>query len=150
MELELQSKIRAQVEQAKKDLSTLQKKSYTISYDGDRTRIELTRQEFEERTQDLVERTMDFVHQLLAGVALTPNDVDLVLLVGGSTKMPMVKSAVEALFPGRVRVEDPDLAVAKGAALAAAIEWNERIQEIASGQKTAEGSTFPSMLPREP
>ena len=140
MELELQSKIRAQVEQAKKDLSTLQKKSYTISYDGDRTRIELTRQEFEERTQDLVERTMDFVHQLLAGVALTPNDVDLVLLVGGSTKMPMVKSAVEALFPGRVRVEDPDLAVAKGAALAAAIEWNERIQEIASGQKTAEES----------
>lgn len=140
MELELQSKIRAQVEQAKKDLSTLQKKSYTISYDGDRTRIELTRQEFEERTQDLVERTMDFVHQLLAGVALTPNDVDLVLLVGGSTKMPMVKSAVEALFPGKVRVEDPDLAVAKGAALAAAIEWNERIQEIASGQKTAEES----------
>ena len=144
MELELQSKIRAQVEQAKKDLSTLQKKSYTISYDGDRTRIELTRQEFEERTQDLVERTMDFVHQLLAGVALTPNDVDLVLLVGGSTKMPMVKSAVEALFPGRVRVEDPDLAVAKGAALAAAIEWNERIQEIASGQKTAEESEIAS------
>lgn len=146
MESELQFKIKAQVEQAKKDLSTLQKKSYTISYDGDRTRIELTREEFEERTQDLVERTMDFVHQLLDGVELTPNDVDLVLLVGGSTKMPMIRSAVEALFPGKVRVEDPDLAVAKGAALAAAIEWNERIQEIASGQKTAEESEIAESL----
>lgn len=146
MEAELQFKIKAQVEQAKKDLSTLQKKSYTISYDGDRTRIELTRAEFEERTQDLVERTIDFVHQLLDGVGLTPNDVDLVLLVGGSTKMPMIKSAVEALFPGKVRVEDPDLAVAKGAALAAAIEWNERIQQIASGQKTAEESEIAESL----
>lgn len=150
MEAELQFKIKAQVEQAKKDLSTLQKKSYTISYDGDRTRIELTREEFEERTQDLVERTIDFVHQLLDGVELAPNDVDLVLLVGGSTKMPMIKSAVEALFPGKVRVEDPDLAVAKGAALAAAIEWNERIQEIVSGQKTTEESEIAeSLVPDE-
>ena len=146
MEQELQSKIRAQVEQAKKDLSTLPKKSYPISYDGDRTRIDLTREEFEERTRDLVERTMDFVHRLLDDVDLTPDAIDLVLLVGGSTRMPMIKSAVEALFPGKVRVEDPDLAVAKGAALAAAIEWNERIQEIASGQKTAEESGIAESL----
>lgn len=146
MEQELQSKIRAQVEQAKKDLSTLPKKSYPISYDGDRTRIDLTREEFEERTRDLVERTMDFVHRLLDDVDLTPDAIDLVLLVGGSTRMPMIKSAVEALFPGKVRVEDPDLAVAKGAALAAAIGWNERIQEIASGQKTAEESGIAESL----
>lgn len=146
MEQELQSKIRAQVEQAKKDLSTLPKKSYPISYDGNRTRIDLTREEFEERTRDLVERTMDFVHRLLDDVDLTPDAIDLVLLVGGSTRMPMIKSAVEALFPGKVRVEDPDLAVAKGAALAAAIEWNERIQEIASGQKTAEESGIAESL----
>lgn len=146
MEAELQFKIKAQVEQAKKDLSTLQKKSYTISYDGDRTRIELTREEFEARTQDLVERTIDFVHQALDSVGLTPDGIDLVLLVGGSTKMPMIKSAVEALFPGKVRVEDPDLAVAKGAALAAAIEWNERIQEIVSGEKTVEDSEIADSL----
>lgn len=146
MESELQFKIRAQVEQAKKDLSTLQKKSYTISHDGDRTRIELTREEFEERTRDLVECTMDFVHQLLDGVELMPDDIDLVLLVGGSTRMPMIKAAVEGLFPGKVRVEEPDLAVAKGAALAAAIEWNERIQEIASGKKSTEESEIAESL----
>lgn len=133
MEVELQQKIKAQIEQAKKDLSTLQKKSYTISYDGDRTRIELTREDFESRTQDLVEQTMDFVNHLLEKTGFSADHVDVVLLVGGSTKMPMIRAAVEAMFPGKVRVEDPDLAVAKGAALAAAIEWNERLQTIASG-----------------
>ena len=133
MEVELQQKIKAQIEQAKKDLSTLQKKSYTISYDGDRTRIELTREDFESRTQDLVEQTMDFVNHLLEETGFSTDNVDVVLLVGGSTKMPMIRTAVEAMFPGKVRVEDPDLAVAKGAALAAAIEWNERLQTIASG-----------------
>ena len=133
MELELQQKIKAQIEQAKKDLSTLQKKSYTISYDGDRTRIELTREDFESRTKDLVEQTMDFVTHLLNDCSISAYNVDVVLLVGGSTRMPMIKNAVEAMFPGKVRVEDPDLAVAKGAALAAAIEWNERVQTIASG-----------------
>lgn len=130
MDDELRSTIRAQVEQAKKDLSTLEKKSYTIKYDGDRTRIELTRQEFEELTQDLVQQTMDFVHQLLSDVSFTPDDVDVVLLVGGSTLMPMIKNAVEVLFPDKVRVEQPNLAVAKGAALSAAIEWNERLADI--------------------
>lgn len=133
MEVELQQKIKAQIEQAKKDLSTLQKKSYTISYDGDRTRIELTREDFESRTQDLVEQTMDFVNHLLEETGFSTDNVDVALLVGGSTKMPMIRTAVEAMFPGKVRVEDPDLAVAKGAALAAAIEWNERLQTIASG-----------------
>lgn len=133
MEVELQQKIKAQIEQAKKDLSTLQKKSYTISYDGDRTRIELTREDFESRTQDLVEQTLDFVNHLLEKTGFSADNVDVVLLVGGSTKMPMVRAAVEAMFPGKVRVEDPDLAVAKGAALAAALEWNERLQTIASG-----------------
>lgn len=130
MDKELKDTIRAQVEQAKKDLSTLEKKSYTIKYDGDRTRIELTRNDFEEQTQDLVEQTMDFVHQLLSGVGMSADDVDVVLLVGGSTFMPMIKNAVENLFPGKVRVEQPNLAVAKGAALSAAIEWNERIVDI--------------------
>lgn len=130
MDDELRATIRAQVEQAKKDLSTLEKKSYTIKYDGDRTRIELTRQEFEELTQDLVQQTMDFVHQLLSDVDFAPDDVDVVLLVGGSTLMPMIKNAVEAVFPGKVRVEQPNLAVAKGAALSAALEWNERIATI--------------------
>ena len=130
MDGELKAKIRAQVEQAKKDLSTLEKKSYVINYDGDRTRIELTRQEFEEQTQDLVQRTMDFVHKLLTEANITPDNIDIVLLVGGSTFMPMIRSAVEALFPEKVLMEQPNLAVAKGAAISAAIEWNVSLAQI--------------------
>lgn len=91
MDDELRAAIRAQEEQAKKDLSTLEKKSYTIKYDGDRTRIELTRQEFEELTQDLVQQTIEYIHSLLSDTNLKPEDVDDVLLIGGPTQMPMNK-----------------------------------------------------------
>jgi molecular chaperone DnaK (HSP70) len=53
----------------------------------------------------------------------------------------MIKTAVEGLFPGKVRVEQPDLAVAKGAALAAAVEWNERVAKRLDGQEVDSGSS---------
>lgn len=118
MEFELQFKIKVLVEQAKKDLSILLKKSYTIRYDGDLTRIELTRKEFEARTQDLVDHAMNIVHRLLAEVEIDPAMVGQVLLAGGGSRMPMIRSALEAAFPGKLLIDDPDLAVAKGTALA--------------------------------
>jgi molecular chaperone DnaK (HSP70) len=136
MDAELRQKIRSQVEDVKKTLSNMPSKSFTISYAGDATRLEVTREKFEELTRDLVERTMDFVRQLLTTAKLSAENVDVVLLVGGSTRMPMVKAAVEGMFPGKVRVEQPDLAVAKGAALAAAVEFNERIQKRLEGEDT--------------
>jgi len=120
---ELRAAIRGQVEPTKKRLSQKATHSFNVSYAGDTSRIEVSAVKFEELTQDLVVRTMDFVHQLLSDNSLTPDNINVVLLVGGSTRMPMVKKAVEDLFPGKVRVEDPDLAVAKGAVLSAAIEW---------------------------
>lgn len=123
--------IRAQVEKAKKDLSGRLSKNYTIRDGSDRTRINITREEFNARCEDLVEQTMDFVDKLLEDTSCTPDDIDTVLLVGGSTLMPMISDAVKAKFPGdgKVLVEDPDLAVAKGAALAAAVEWNEIVRK---------------------
>jgi molecular chaperone DnaK (HSP70) len=129
MDAELRQRIRAEVETTKKALSSTQKRSFTINYAGTPTRLEIEREKFEELTRDLTERTMDFVRKLLTDSGISESAVDVVLLVGGSTRMPMVKAAVESLFPGRVRVEQPDLAVAKGAALAAAVEWNERLLE---------------------
>jgi molecular chaperone DnaK (HSP70) len=131
---ELRVIIKGHVEATKKLLSRKSAHSFNISYMGDTSRIEVSAEKFEELTQDLVERTMDFVQQLLSNNSLTPDDVDVVLLVGGSTRMPMIKKAVEGLFPSKVRVEDPDLAVAKGAALAAAIEYNEHINRRVTGQ----------------
>ena len=112
-------------------------KGFVITYAGDAARLEVTRVKFEERTQDLVVQTMDFVHQLLRTAGFSAGQVDVVLLVGGSTKMPMVKAAVEQVFPGKVRFEQPELAVAKGAALAAAIEFNERLSPVKKAEVAA-------------
>jgi len=140
MDAELRQRIRAEVETTKKSLSSLEKKSFTINYAGTPTRLEVERGKFEELTRDLVERTMDFVRKLLSDTGISSGDVDIVLLVGGSTMMPMVKAAVEAMFPNKVRVEQPNLAVAKGAALAAAVEWNERLLDQVEGNVNGEAA----------
>ena len=137
---ELRATITRQVEGTKKLLSKKSTHSFNISNAGDVSRIEVSVEKFEELTQDLVERTMDFVHQLLANNSLAPDDIDAVLLVGGSTRMPMIKKAIDGLFPGKARVEDPDLAVAKGAALAAAIEWMEGFEKRKKGETDAFGA----------
>ena len=112
---DIKAGIKIKVEDTKKALSRMDVRSINA---GDE-RIEVTKQDFEYVSKDLVDRTMNFVRQLLASNELTPDDVNTVLLVGGSSKMPMIQEAVKALFPGKVRVEDPDFAVAKGAAIAA-------------------------------
>ena len=134
MDAELRQRIRSQVEDVKKAISNMPSRNFTISYAGDATRLEVTREKFEEITLDLVEQTMDYVHQLLQTAGVSAGQVDVVLLVGGSTLMPMIKAAVEGVFPGKVRVEQPNLAVAKGAALAAAIEFNERLDKRVRGE----------------
>ena len=126
-----EAKIKSEAEDVKKSLSFADKKRCTISAEGDPiTRFDVTKQEFEEGCAGLVGRTIMFTRRLLDDTGFTPADVDVVLLVGGSTKMPMIENAVKELFPGegKVRVEDPDLAVAKGAALAAAIKLNEIVR----------------------
>lgn len=114
---ELRATIAALVEKLKMKLSALERVSCGVRHCGDRTRLEVTREELERLTQDLVQQTIDYVHTLLLDVNLKANDVDTVLLVGGATRMPMIRNAVEAIFPGKVRGEDSSLAISKGAAL---------------------------------
>ena len=139
---ELRAIIMRQVEGTKKLLSKKANHSINISYEGDVSRIEVSAEVFKERTQDLVEMTMDFVRQILENNSMSADDVNVVLLVGGSTRMPMIKEAVESMFPGKIRVEDPDLAVAKGAALKAAIECVERV--MGKSQKSGNGGGEPT------
>jgi hypothetical protein len=128
---ELKQKIRSIVEITKKQLSEVKTKKVTITYNGDITKFEISREKFEEMTKDLVDQTINYVRTLLSNASLGPNNVDIILLVGGSTFMPMIREAVEQVFPGnKVRFEEPNLAVAKGAALAAGIEFNEHIRKI--------------------
>jgi molecular chaperone DnaK len=80
----------------------------------------LTRKEFEELTLDIVERTRKPCLQAMMDAKLTPSDIDEVILVGGSTRIPMVRQLVEDIFgkPPDASI-NPDEAVAIGAAIQA-------------------------------
>jgi molecular chaperone DnaK len=82
--------------------------------------VEVTREEFEELIRPLIERTLAIATEVMATRDLTPKDVEDVLLVGGSTRVPAVQRAVEGLFGRRPSKRiNPDEAVALGAALLA-------------------------------
>lgn len=131
IEDEIRPTIMRQVEGIKKQLSKKSSHRFNISSSNGVDQIEVTAEEFKARTADLVEKTTNFVQALLDKNGMTPDDVDIVLLVGGSSKMPMIKEAVDAMFPGdkKVRIEKPDLAVAMGAALKSAMKVVEIYQE---------------------
>ena len=67
----------------------------------------LTRAKFEQLTQDLIERTRGPVEQALSDAKLTPDDIDEVILVGGSTRIPAVQELVRRLTGGK----DPNMTV---------------------------------------
>ncbi len=83
----------------------------------------LMRSTFDQITADLVERTVGPVRQALADAKLTENDVDEVILVGGSTRIPAVQNQVRRLTGGKDpnMTVNPDEVVALGAAVQAAV-----------------------------
>ena len=104
--------------EAKHTLSARSKAAIPINYQGRFAEIAVTREQFEEMTADLLERTSYTSRQLLGVAGLEWKDVQRVLLVGGSTRMPMVPRMLQALSGIQPdRTVNPDEAVARGAAL---------------------------------
>lgn len=84
--------------------------------------INLTRAKFEELTQDLVEMTMGPTRQALSDAGLTPQDINRVILVGGSTRIPAVQEAIKRFINKEPhRGVNPDECVAVGAAIQAGV-----------------------------
>lgn len=122
-------RLRDAAEQAKKELSTRLETRISLPYIAvdargpkhlERT---LTRAQFIAMIDDLLLRTMKIVDQALAAAKLTPKDIDQVVLVGGSTRIPRVQELVAEKF-GRAKINkdiNPDEVVAVGAAIQAAI-----------------------------
>src|SRR4051795_1212501 len=83
----------------------------------------ITRAKFEQLAQDLIERTRGPVEQALSDARLTADDIDEVILVGGSTRMPAVQNLVRSLTGGKDpnMTVNPDEVVAIGAALQAGV-----------------------------
>jgi|SRR5579864_8709454 len=120
-DLESFAELQVRAEEAKKRLSAVNVAPIAIVHDGRRGRYELDRPTFERLTADLMERTMALTRKVLDDQRLLPSEVAGVLLVGGSTRMPMVHELVQHAF-GRAPLTgvNVDEAVALGAAVAAA------------------------------
>ncbi len=121
---ELQQDIRIRAEQAKCALSTDVQTTVQVPLPdgkGDYTRT-FTRAELENLVNDLVEKTLSPCRQAVKDAGLSATDVDEVVLVGGSTRMPRVRQRVQALFGKPPHCElNPDEVVALGAAVQADI-----------------------------
>ena len=87
---------------AKLALSTKPKAVIPVNYQGKREAITVTRETFESITADLVAQCEDTTNLLLESQDLSWDDIDEVLLVGGSTKMPMIRDMVERLAGERI------------------------------------------------
>lgn len=123
-------------EKAKKLLTSKEKAPISINYMGERVRIELTRQKFDELTNDLLERTISLTEDIFIEAekkGYSKSSVSEILLVGGSSKMPQVAKRVKEAFNISTKMFDPDESVAKGAALYAdrKNEYNILLDEIA-------------------
>src|SRR6188508_409735 len=116
--------VRLEAERAKIRLSDSEKTEIGIDLPEEKGRFirELTRDQLEALTTDIVERTLGPCRLALKDAGLTPEGINEVVLVGGSTRMPMVRDRVQALFGKQPHCHlNPDEVVALGAAVQADI-----------------------------
>ena len=126
----LVAEIREKAEIAKKSLTTVAQTTIMLTVDGRHIRIKMTRDEFENRTIDLLNMTKELVEDAMENSGKSWSDIDHLLLIGGSTKMPMVKKMITALSGKDPELNvNPDEAVALGAAIQAYISVNESNDE---------------------
>lgn len=109
-------------EEAKRTLSVRAKATLTCDFQGKTCRLEVTREQFQEATRDLLDRTRFTTRQALQAAKLDWGAIDRVLLVGGASRMPMVRDMLRQLSGKEPDVSaSPDEAVAHGAALHAGL-----------------------------
>ncbi|HEX6468509.1 MAG TPA: Hsp70 family protein [Streptosporangiaceae bacterium] len=134
-----EQQLRRDAEDAKKALTTRTTHTVRVMHDGRVAAVEVTRERFEELTRDLLDRTIELTGRTLATAAdKGVTDYDELVLVGGSTKMPAVAARLENEIGLPPRLQDPDLAVAKGAALYAFEETYRRLLREGAADRAEE------------
>ena len=109
-------------EDAKRKLSNNDRAPVSVYYKGKTLTVQLTRKDFERMTADLMQRTRDTTELVLQQSGVEPGQLDEVVLIGGSTYMPIVEQTLREITkqePSRTLM--PERAVAEGAAIHAAI-----------------------------
>ena len=114
--------LRQDVIRAKEALSFAPSARIEFAWRGKKYLREISREVFEGLIRDIVDRTLGPCRDCMKDAGVEPEQIDEVVLVGGSTRIPMVRSAVEVLFRARPHTElNPDEVVALGAAVQAGI-----------------------------
>ncbi|WP_203933804.1 Hsp70 family protein [Virgisporangium ochraceum] len=105
-------------ENAKRNLTRRPSTTVKVAHDGREVDVTVTREEFETLTRSLLDRTMELTRQAIdAAKKRGVQKIDRVLLVGGSSRMPAVAARLNEELGVPTQLADPDLAVAKGAAV---------------------------------
>lgn len=125
---QIMQRLKNEAEKAKKDLSGVLTTTISLPFlTADETgpkhlEVTLTRAKFEELSSDLVERVMVPTRRSLSDAGLSPDKIDRVILVGGSTRIPAVQEAIKR-FTGKEPSKgvNPDEVVAMGAAIQGAV-----------------------------
>ncbi|ROS72082.1 molecular chaperone DnaK [Cellulomonas sp. PhB143] len=127
-------RLREAAEQAKKELSSATSTNISMQYlsmsENGPVHLDekLTRAQFQQMTQDLIDRTKAPFHAVIRDAGISVGDIDHVVLVGGSTRMPVVSDVVKELTGGKEpnKGVNPDEVVAVGAALQAGVISGDR------------------------
>lgn len=117
------AKLKAAAEHAKRLISSAGKTTVEIEVEGNPYSVDVTRAQFEALNAKIFNRTLDTVKAVIKDSKLTASEIDDVVLVGGSTRVPRVQELLSDFFGGRqlCRSINPDEAVAVGAAVQGAI-----------------------------
>jgi molecular chaperone DnaK len=106
---------------------------YLLEHEGTAIHLslELSRIDYEEMIEDYINATIDAVHIAMKGAKLTPADIDEIVLVGGSTRTPCIRERLYDEFGFEPHSEvDPDLCVAMGAAIQAAMISGQEVDAV--------------------
>ncbi|XP_039464940.1 endoplasmic reticulum chaperone BiP-like isoform X2 [Oreochromis aureus] len=127
-------KLRREVEKAKRALSAQHQTHIEIEYffNGEDFSETLTRAKFEELNMDLFRSTLKPVQKVLEDADLKKSDIDEIVLVGGSTRIPKIQQLVKEFFNGKepCRGINPDEAVAYGTAVQAGVLSGEDTGDV--------------------
>jgi molecular chaperone DnaK (HSP70) len=141
--------LKAEVTQAKEVLSSASSTLVPVAVGGYFGEVKVTRAELETQVEPLVARSIDLLQEAVAAAGLALADLDRVLLVGGASRMPLVRRLIEERLAVPVAVDEhPKYAVCLGAAVAAGSRLlGESVDEPQAGDEPAAPVSRPVPLP---